>query len=71
MPLNPETLTLFDSMSHSGPGNNGHENVLHIPQRCKTEASSSDVLVSYPGHSLVGSYSPKRLGYWMNMRDGI
>ena len=36
----------------SGPGSNGNEGVLHIPQSPSiTGTSPSDCLVSYPGHS--------------------
>ena len=39
----------------SGPGSNGNEGVLHIPQGPSiTGTSPSDCLLSYPGHSLVG-----------------
>ena len=41
---------------HSGPGNNDNERLLHIPQSNRTEASPSDCLMSYPGHSFVESY---------------
>ena len=41
----------------SEPGGNGNEDVLHIPQSSSiTEASPSDCLVSYQGHSLGDSY---------------
>ena len=40
------TLPSATSMSQSGPGSNGIEGTLCIPQ-----ASPSDCLVSYPGHS--------------------
>ena len=41
----------------SGPVSDGSEGVLHIPQSSSiTEASPSDCLVSYPGHSLGESY---------------
>ena len=43
----------------SGPGSNGNEGVLRIPQGPSiTGTSPSDCLVSYPGHSLGrgGSY---------------
>ena len=41
--------------SQSGPGSNGNEGVLHIPQTSSiTGTSPSDCLVSYPGHSLGG-----------------
>ena len=52
------TLSGATIPSQSGPGNDGNEGVLHITQRSSsTEASSSDCLVSYPGHSLEKSYS--------------
>ena len=38
----------------SGSGSNYNEGVLHIPQSSKTGASTSNCLVSYGGHSLVG-----------------
>ena len=42
----------------SGPGSNGNEGVLHIPQRSNiTGASLSDGLVSYLEHSLGGLFS--------------
>ena len=41
----------------SGPGSNCNEGVLHIPQSSSIAGTSpSDCLVSYPGHSLGGSY---------------
>ena len=43
----------------SGPGSNGNEGVLRIlPAPSITGTSPSDCLVSYPGHSLGGSYPP-------------
>ena len=40
-------------MGQSGPGSDGNEGVLHIPQSYSiTGTSPSDCLVSYPGHSL-------------------
>ena len=43
--------------SQNGPGSNGNEGVLCIPQSASTAGTSpSDCLVSYPGHSLRGSY---------------
>ena len=33
----------------SGPGSNGDEGVLHIPQTSKTGTSPSDSLMSFPG----------------------
>ena len=42
-------------MGQSGPGSNGNEGVLRIPQSPSiTGTSLSDYLVSYPGHSLGG-----------------
>ena len=39
----------------SGPGSDGSEGVLRIPQSSSTAGISlSDCLVSYPGHSLGG-----------------
>ena len=39
----------------SGPGSNGNEGVLHIPQSSRiTGTSPSDCLVSYPGLPLRG-----------------
>ena len=58
----------------SGPGSDGNEGVLRIPQSSSIAGTSpSDCLVSYPGHSLGGVlppcreavgvfYSPSRLG---------
>ena len=41
----------------SGPGSDGNEGALCIPQSSGiTDASPSDYLVSYPGHSLRESY---------------
>ena len=37
----------------SRPGSDGNEGLLRIPQNCMVGASSSDCLVSYPGHSIV------------------
>ena len=42
----------------TGTGNDGNEGVLRIPQSSSiTRASTSDCLVSNPGHSLRVSYS--------------
>ena len=54
----------------SGPGSDDNEGVLHIPKKCGiTEATPSDCIMSYPGHSLGWRsypcrvfYSPGRLG---------
>ena len=43
----------------SGPGSNGNEGVLRIPQSSSTAGNSpSDCLVSYRGHSLGGGSYP-------------
>ena len=43
----------------SGPGSDGNEGVLRIPQSSSTAGTSpSDCLVSYPGHSLWGGSYP-------------
>ena len=49
---------MLPQRGQSGPGSNGNEVVLRIPQSSSiTEASLSDCLVSYPGHLLkAGSY---------------
>ena len=52
------TLSGATTPSQSGPGSDGSEGVLHITQSSSiTEASSSDCLVWYPGHSLPEYYS--------------
>ena len=58
------TLSDATTLGHSGPGSDGNEGVLQIPQICSiTEAST--IIVSYPGHSLVESYpsAEKQLVY--------
>ena len=51
------TLSGATTPSQSWPGSNGNEGVLCIPQSSSiTGTSPSDCLVSYTGHSLVGSY---------------
>ena len=51
------TLSGITSPGQSGPGSDGNEGVHCIPQRSRiTEASWTDCLVSYPGHSLGESY---------------
>ena len=69
------TLSSVTTPSQSGRGSNGNDGILHVPQSSRIEASSSDCVVSYPGHSLgVGVlplcrdavsvfYSPIRLTY--------
>ena len=49
-------------MGHIGPGNNGNEGLLHIPQISMARTLSSDDLMSYLGHSLgKGSYSSAQI----------
>ena len=51
------TLSGATTLGQSGPGSDGNEGVLCIPQSsCITEASPSDCLVLYPGLS----YGSKR-----------
>ena len=53
--ISPIDRTLLDAttLGLSGPGNDGNEGVLHIPQSSSiTGTSPSDCWVSYPGHSL-------------------
>ena len=46
------------TLGHSGPGSEGNEGVLHIPESSSnTETSPSDCLVSYPEH-LLGEFYP-------------
>ena len=39
-----ETVTGTITLGHSGPGRNGNEKVVHIPQSSWTEASSCDAV---------------------------
>ena len=57
--FNPEIEPLSGATtpSQSGSGGDSNEGVLCIPQNASiTGISPSDCLVSYPGHSLGGSY---------------
>ena len=70
------TLSGATTLGQSGPGSDGNEGVLCIPQSSSiTGTSPSDCLVSYPGHLLWGVllicrgavgvfYSPSQLGNW-------
>ena len=50
------TLSFATTRGQSGPGSNGNERVLCIPQSSSiTGASLSDCLVSYPGHTEMQS----------------
>ena len=52
------TLSGATTLGQSGPGSNGSEEMLRIPQSPSiTRTSPSDCLVSYLGHSLGRSYS--------------
>ena len=47
------------SPGQSGPGSNGNEEVIRIPQSPSiTGTSPSDSFVSYPGHSMRGGSYP-------------
>ena len=51
------TLSGYFTPDQSGPGSDVNEGILHIPQIFGIfGASSSDFLVSFPGHSLEESY---------------
>ena len=51
------TLSGATTPGQSGPGSNGNEEVLRIPQSFSiTGATPSDFLVSYTGHPLEESY---------------
>ena len=51
------TLSGATTPGLNGSGNDGNKGVLHIPQSSNvTEASQSNCLMSYPGHSLEESY---------------
>ena len=52
------TLSGTTTLSNCGPGSNGSEGVICIPQSSRTEASPSDSLVLYPGHWLRGGLTP-------------
>ena len=52
------TLSDATTTGQSGFWGDDNEGVLHISQSSSfTGVSASDCLMSYPGHSLVGSYS--------------
>ena len=69
------TLSGATALGHSGPGSNGNEGLLCIPQSFSiTRNSPSDCLELYPGHTSVGVlphcrkavcvfYTPNRLGH--------
>ena len=49
-------LTGTITPGQSGPGSNVNKKVLHSPLCSRTQASPSDILESYTGRSLEGSY---------------
>ena len=51
------TLSGATTPGQSGPGSDGNEGVLHIPQSSKTGASLPDGLMLYPGQLSDESYS--------------
>ena len=55
-----QTLSGETIPGQSGPGNDGSEEVLHIPQSFKIGASPSDYLMSYPGHFIGGGLTPQQ-----------
>ena len=52
------TLSGASTPGQNGTGWNANEELLHIHQRFRAGASSSDCLVSYPGNSL-GDLTPR------------
>ena len=55
------TLSRATTPGQSGPGRNGNEGGLRIPQSPSiTGTSPSDSLVWYPAHSLVGCLTPQQ-----------
>ena len=46
------TLSGATTLGQSGPGNNGNDGVLHIPQISKAGTSPSNGLMLYPGCSV-------------------
>ena len=57
-----KTLSGATTQDQSGPGNDGGEGVLNIPQSsCMTRTLQSDGLMSYPGLLLRGSYPSKEM----------
>ena len=59
-PIN-RTLSGATTTGYSGPGSNGNQEVLPIPQISQDGTAPSHSLMSYPGHTHVvcvgGSYS--------------
>ena len=56
-------LSSATTLGQSGPGSDGNEGVLHIPQSSSiTGTSPSDCLALYQGHSLLEEVSPFRRG---------
>ena len=55
------TLSGATTPGQSGPGSDGNEGAIHIPQSSSiTGSSPSDCLVSYSRHSLVGGGLTRR-----------
>ena len=44
-----DSFILLTTPDQRGPGSNGNEGVIHIPQISKAGALPSDCLMSYPG----------------------
>ena len=51
------TLQGATSPEETGPGSNGNQGELHIPQISKAGASPSDGLIPYPEHSMGSGVS--------------
>ena len=58
------TLSSATTPRQTGPGSDGNDGVLHIPQRSSiTGASQSDCFMSYPGHTLGESFPEMQSKY--------
>ena len=56
------TLSSATTPGQSGPGSDGNEGVVRIPQNSSINGTSpSDCLLSYPGHLLGESYPTARM----------
>ena len=51
-----KTLSSATTLDQSGPGSDGNEEILHIPQSSSITEASSDCLVSYTELALEESY---------------
>ena len=75
-----ETLRGTTTLDQSGPGSNGNEGLLHIPQSSKTEASPSDAVCCHTqetsfiwsiDETLRGTTTPDQSGPGSNVNEGV